>query len=61
MLYLYNKNKYIPSYFDLKIGVASAQRRPSSLAMSPTAKFGLAALTFGLSSCANQKKADLKY
>ena len=60
-MYLYNKDKYIPSYFDLKIGVASAQRRPSSLAMSPTAKFGLAALTFGRSSCANQKKADLKY
>ena len=41
-------------------GVASAHRRPNSLAMSPTPKFGLASFTLGRASLENQKNADLK-
>jgi hypothetical protein len=54
------RTKVIGPYLDLISGGASAQRRPSSLAISPTVNSGLAARTFGRTSFENQKKADLE-
>ncbi len=51
---------FISTYLAFISGVASAQRRPNSLAMSPTPKFGFASFTLGLTSLENQKNADLK-
>ena len=47
-------------YFDFNSGVASDHLRPSSLAISPTLKFGFASRTLGRTSFENQKKADLE-
>lgn len=48
------------NFSNLDLSDTCSQRLPSSLAISPTVQPGCLALTFGLSSLQNMKKADLK-